>query len=81
MRLPELSRTEIDARQGNVEACLELAEDAAVTAANFQYRLRLICRYARGDPFCPERAGLLAFLFAKIIIAAAECPVVAGIAV
>ena len=42
---PELRRAEIDAGYGDVEACLELAEHAAVAAADFQDRLGPIGRH------------------------------------
>ena len=67
--------------RGTVEPRPKLAEQPAIAAADFQDRFGLIGCQPLGHPLRPSAAGLLAFLFAKVIIAAAQCPILAGIGV
>ena len=76
----ELSLAEVDADQRNVEARTQGAEQLAIAAADLEDRNRPVRRQAIGQPVSPERARLLAFLFAEIVLTAAKRPVQARIA-
>ena len=79
--LLQLGGAEIDAQQGDVQAPPDLVQELAVSAADLQDRVGLIGGQPVGDPLGTAAPCRLAFLFPKIIIAAAKCPVTAGIGV
>ena len=58
----QLGRTEIDARQGDVEPVPELAEQLAVAAADFQDRGWPVGRQPLGDPVRTQASSLLDLL-------------------
>src|SRR5262249_30977783 len=79
--LTQLTRAEVEADEWNVAVLTHRGELFAVSAPDFQDRAGAIGR----DPLRePERAigpGGLAFLFAEVVVAAAERPVQAGVVI
>ena len=81
MSLIELAQAEIDTDQGNIEPAPQFLEQFAIAATDFEDRCRSITGQPVGEPLRTRGSGLLAFLFPKIIIAAAQSPIRARVRV